>query len=184
MTGQMYAKAKESILLYGFIDPLTVRPVGKEFQIIDGEHRWRVGLELGMEDFPCVVVEGLSDPDAKKLTIVLNELHGQVDPDKMGPLLQGILADQTIDELMRALPFDESVVAAYMGTELPTLAELSAMPAPSSGPGDKEQWVERVFRLPKTAALVVDEAIEKAADGERIERWQALERVAADFLAG
>jgi hypothetical protein len=30
---------------------------------------------------------------------------------------------------------------------------------------------------------VVDEAIEKAKDGEEIEQWQGLERVAAEYLA-
>jgi hypothetical protein len=37
--------------------------------------------------------------------------------------------------------------------------------------------------LPDEVNLVLDEAIEKAKDGDEIEDWQALERVAADFLA-
>jgi hypothetical protein len=37
--------------------------------------------------------------------------------------------------------------------------------------------------MPKEVALVIDEALEKAKDGEEIEQWQALERIAADYLA-
>ena len=55
MTGVMYAKALESIEHYGFIDPLLVRQVSETiYQIIDGEHRFRAGSDLGLDEFPCV----------------------------------------------------------------------------------------------------------------------------------
>ncbi len=39
---------RESIRNYGFIDPVTVREhptINGEFEIIDGEHRWRAATE-------------------------------------------------------------------------------------------------------------------------------------------
>ncbi len=186
MTAAMYAKALESIQLYGFIDPLTVRFKDGHYQIIDGEHRFRAGRDLGMDSFPVLIINNLSDADAKKLTIVMNELHGQADPDKMGDLLAEILNDSSIDDLLKAMPYDEAVVGAFLGTELPALPELAPKAPPtgaSAGQPDPTVWVERLYRMPKEAALVVDEAIEKAKDGEEIELWQGLERVAADYLA-
>ena len=184
MTGVMYAKALESIQLYGFIDPLLVREIGAtHFQIVDGEHRFRAGSDLGLMEFPCVNLGLIDDTTAKKLTIVMNELHGQADPTKMGDLLNEILSLTSMGELLEALPYTEDILAGFLGvSELSPLPELGTPPAPA--PGDnKEPWVERLYKLPKTAALVVDEAIEKAKDGDPVENWQALERVAAEYLA-
>lgn len=180
MTQAMRQKVVESIGLYGFVDPLTVREVGaRDYQVIDGEHRFDVGKELGMTEFPCINLGLLDDARAKKLTIIMNELHGQADPDKMGDLLASILSDTSLDDLLVALPYDESVLAGYL--QLPALPPLASSPgAPAE---DKTKWVERLYRLPKEAALVVDEALEKAKDNQEIEQWQALERVAADYLA-
>lgn len=185
MTGAMYEKARESIETYGFIDPLTVREIGYDkYQIIDGEHRFNVGREIGMTEFPCVNLGLIDDARAKKLTIILNELHGQADPDRMGTLLQDILDDTSLDDLLVALPYDEAILSGFLGRELPDLTPLKSGPPPTSGEStDKIAWVERLYRLPKDAALVVDEALEKAADGEKVDQWQALERVCADYLA-
>lgn len=181
MTKAMRAKARESIETYGFIDPLLVREIGHhDYQIIDGEHRFDEGKALGMTEFPCVNLGLIDDADAKKLTIVMNELHGQADPDKLGDLLTDILAGSSLEELMVALPYDEAVLAGYLGT-MPELPSIST-PA-KADPADKTVWVERLYRMPKEAALVVDEAIEKCKDGDEVEQWQALERIAADYLA-
>ena len=184
MTSDMYSKAIESITLYGFIDPLTVREKGSLYEIIDGEHRFKAGVALGMLYFPVIDLGPIDDATAKKLTLVLNELRGQVDPDKMGPLLQSIIDDTSLEDMLKAMPFEVGTVAGYL--QMPDLASVtSKMPKPKAEPKEeKEPWAERTYRMPKTVALVVDEAIEKAKDGEEIEVWQALERVAADYLAG
>lgn len=182
MTAAMYAKAIESITLYGFVDPLTVRDVGQfRYQIIDGEHRFNAGRDLGMTEFPCIIISGLSDMQAKKLTIVMNELHGQADPGRMGDLLTEILSASSMEELLVGLPYDESILAGFIG--LPELPSLPELPKPKDPDESKEVWVERLYRMPKSVSLVIDEALEKAKDGEEIEPWQALERVAAEYLA-
>jgi ParB-like chromosome segregation protein Spo0J len=187
MTQVMRTKARESIERYGFIDPLLVREVGlRDYQIIDGEHRFDEGKALGLTEFPCVNLGLIDDADAKKLTIVMNELHGQADPTKLGDLLGEILSDTGLTELLVAMPFDDKVLAGYLQTPLPSLPPLGAPPGshqPSPAGEDKPVWAERLFRMPKEVALVIDEALEKAKDGEEIEQWQALERVAADYLA-
>jgi len=180
MTASMYAKALESIQTYGFIDPLLVREQHYDlFQIIDGEHRFRAGCDLGMSAFPVVNIGLIDDAKAKKLTIVMNELHGQADPVRMGDLLNEILSLTSLEELMVALPYEPDMLAGFVDLpELPVMAE-----KPVNTTESKEPWAERLFKMPKSVALIVDEAIEKAKDGEELESWQALERVAADYLA-
>lgn len=183
MTAAMYAKILESLELYGFIDPLLVRKIELDvYEIIDGEHRFTGGCDLGMTEFPCVNLGMIDDAKAKKLTIIANELHGQADPGRMGDLLTDIMKLTSLDDLIVALPYDESVLAGFMGSAAP-LPKLEPLPKPAPSTESKEPWAERLFKMPKSVALVVDEAIEKAKDGEEIESWQALERVAADYLA-
>jgi len=184
MTAQAYAKLLESIQQFGFIDPLLVREIGyRDFQIIGGAHRFRAGNDLGMEAFPCVNLGLVDDAVAKKLTIIDNELHGQADPTQMGDLLTEILQLTSLEELLVALPYSEDVLAGFIGLpDLPAIGE-GGDPTPPPPDPNKEPWVERLYKLPKTAALIVDEAIEKAKDGDPMENWQALERVAADYLA-
>lgn len=187
MTAQAYAKLLESIATYGFIDPLLIREKdsSREYQtyeIVGGAHRFQAGTDLGMTEFPCVNLGVVPDATAKKLTIIDNELHGQADPTRMGDLLAEILQLTSLDDLLVALPYSEDVLAGYLNTDaLPDLPGLDS-PAPSPGDTSKEAWVERLYRLPKSVAVVLDEAIEKAKDGDDIENWQALERIAADYL--
>lgn len=50
---------------------------------------------------------------------------------------------------------------------------------------DTDPWVERVFRMPRASAEVLDEAIRKVQEQDGADQpWQALEMIAADFLAG
>jgi ParB/RepB/Spo0J family partition protein len=80
---------RESIATFGFVDPITVRPLKGQrghFQIIDGEHRWKCASEEGRKKVPCVVLD-LGDTAAKKLTIVLNETRGQADTALLSTLL-------------------------------------------------------------------------------------------------
>lgn len=188
MTAAMRAKLVESIQEYGMIDPLTVREdmlhggIQPFYQIIDGENRFVVAKDEGIHEFECTVVDGLTDAQAKKLTIVMNELHGQADPDKLGDLLGEILTLTSLDELRVALPYDDKTLGSFL--QLPDLLPLPDMkPQPKADESTKEPWAERLFKMPKSVALIIDEAIEKAKDGEEIESWQALERVAADYLA-
>lgn len=99
---------RESIATYGFIDPITVRPLkGKRghFEIIDGEHRWKVATEEKLKKVPCVVLK-LDDTAARKLTIVLNETRGQADTVLLSSLLTELQADLG-DELGVGLRWSE-----------------------------------------------------------------------------
>ena len=97
---------KESIQKYGVVAPIIVREIDDDFQIIDGEHRYIVCKELRHETIPCVIVDGLKEKDAKKLTIILNETKGQNDKIELGKLL-GELEKDFGDNLKIGLPFND-----------------------------------------------------------------------------
>jgi len=97
---------KESIEKYGVVAPIIVRPLKNKYQIIDGEHRYIVCSELGYKLIPSVIIDGLENKDAKKLTIILNETKGSNDKIELGKLL-GELEKDFGDNLKIGLPFND-----------------------------------------------------------------------------
>lgn len=118
------------------------------------------------------------DAVAKQLTIVLNETKGSPDPTLLGELLMDLLETELPQDLLEVLPFPEERF-----TELTKLAEFdwSTITEPAK---TETGWVERTYRMPKEAALVIDEAIGRVkTDSGSVKDWHALEFICADFLA-
>lgn len=184
MTDEMFNKAVSSIIEYGFIDPITVMPYADGYTIIDGEHRWRAADQLGYREVPCVVLRTITHQQAKKLTTILNGLHGEADPEKLSVLLKDLLDAEPAESLLRTLPYstDEfNSLAGLTAFDWDAFNEKMAQPRLS----DKEPWVERTYRMPESAAAVIDRAIAAIKTGEDdIHDWQALELICADYLAG
>jgi hypothetical protein len=183
MNAFMYSKELQSIKDHGFIDPVTVRRLASgRYEIIDGQHRWQAARDLGYERIACYVLD-VGDTEAKKLTILLNELRGQAQPNELGALLKDLLADMPVESLIEELPFTPEFVQGL--TDLPPLPSLmtGGVGTTSPAPEPEKRWVERLYRMPLAAAQILDDATAKAKEGEAIEDWQALERIAADFLA-
>lgn len=63
---------------------------GKQYIIIDGEHRWTAAGELGMPECPAVLIHKISESYAKELTIKLFQRRGRPDEDKLGALIRSI----------------------------------------------------------------------------------------------
>ena len=97
----------ESIGTFGMIDPLTVRPHPEEegkYQIIDGAHRQASCMKLGYKQIPVNIIQGLTEGEAKKLTIVANETRGYAETTALADLLAEI-SPEFGEELIRGLPY-------------------------------------------------------------------------------
>lgn len=130
----IFDKEKRSIETFGFIVPPLVRSANEKgdlghYEIIDGEHRWQACGELGYTKIPVNDLGRVSDRDAEKLTIILNETHGEPEYEKLGALL-GRLADDGMDDLLSEIPFPEN--------ELRALVALPIDPTGGSGEGSGE----------------------------------------------
>ena len=183
MDPEMFAKEVESIREFGFVDPLTVRELESDrFQIIDGEHRWKAGISLGMEAFPCIVVLA-DDETAKQLTIVLNETRGTADAIKMSKLVQELAEKRDQAQLARVLPFTTEKLRSMI-TDTDPIDWDALRDRRDKMKKDRDRWVEKVYRMPVDAAKVIDDAVEKVKSEEGVEQeWRALELIAADALA-
>ena len=64
---ELTASVKEK----GVLEPLLVRPVGRRYQIIAGERRYRAAVEAGLDELPCLV-RNASDAEVMELALVEN----------------------------------------------------------------------------------------------------------------
>lgn len=110
MGPENYARLKRE-LGRGFLSPLLVRPRGDRYQIVDGEHRYRLALELGRASVPCVVAP-LSDREARLKTLQMNGLRGENDPDQLGRLLAELRAELDPQKLAALLPWSADEIEA------------------------------------------------------------------------
>jgi ParB-like chromosome segregation protein Spo0J len=104
MSAVMRAKLRVYLQREGFVEPLVARPLGGNYQILGGFHRWDIAKELGYTTVPCVVVN-VDDKRAKILTINLNEMKGQSLPALLANLVHDLSKELVMEDLERQLPY-------------------------------------------------------------------------------
>jgi DNA modification methylase len=112
-----YEKIKNSILHFGYIDPIIVN---KDGTIIGGHQRYKVLNELGYKEIEVVMLD-LSKDEEKALNIALNKISGEWDMEQLGALLSELqgagLSDLT--------GFDPAEISAILGEEKVTEDEFN-----------------------------------------------------------
>ena len=180
MSDEMRAKLKSYVGREGLVEPLVVRPKGKQYEILGGFHRWQIAKELDYRTVPCVVVD-LDDRRAKVLSINLNELKGASLPNLLANLIHDLSAELTLDDLESQLP--------YSAAELKDSLELLKIPDGLEAFLDDEAARQEKAR-PKILSFVVDdeETVEKAIEKAQnmnpsgLTRGGAVVEIARTFL--
>lgn len=67
-------KLADSINQFGIMQPLTVRELGGEYELIAGERRLRAAKELGITTVPCIIVSA-SEQESAEMAIIENLLR-------------------------------------------------------------------------------------------------------------
>ena len=98
----------ESLLSFGQVLECVaiVHPDVEGLKIIDGEHRFN----LLSDEISVNVLFGYSEPELKKLTVILNETRGSADKIELAQLLSSI-SDELGDSLGYGLPYGENDLA-------------------------------------------------------------------------
>jgi hypothetical protein len=188
MSPEMLDKERASIRRYGFMDPVTVRFIGDnldgpDYQIVDGEHRWRIAQELGLTQVPTWDLGVVDEDTAKEMGLVLNETRGESEPGKLSVLLQDLLRRRDESGLRDVMPFTRERFDALTQRKSVDWSALERK-RQALQEEDTERWVEKVYRMPRSAADVLDQAIAKIRQEEQVgQDWRALELMAAESLA-
>ena len=69
----------DSIRAQGVIQPIVVRPVGDDYEIIAGERRWRAAQQAGIDEIP-VIVRDVPDEVAVALALIENIQRENLNP--------------------------------------------------------------------------------------------------------
>lgn len=90
--------------------------------IIDGEQRWRVAKSMGtFPVVPCVFLHGIDETAAKKLTIKLDQKHGEFDQTNLGELLRGLYDGVDVADYALDMGFDSATMQKYLDASQPDI---------------------------------------------------------------
>ncbi len=119
MLAKLTRGVRETLEDFGEVPPIIVRDIadskdGCKWEIIDGEHRWRVFQNLRIPEIPYISLGKVSDTKAKILTSQLNWLRGEPDSRKYASMIESILEDRddrfTLEDLALRLPESEEIL--------------------------------------------------------------------------
>lgn len=93
-----------SIEVFGIVQPVIVRPVGTEYELVAGERRWRAAREAGLEKVPALIKES-SETDALEMALIENLHRADLNGIEEANAYQQLLDDFGIthEELSRRL---------------------------------------------------------------------------------
>lgn len=181
----------ESLEEFSDLDFILCRPHPdhpNQYEIVDGEHRWKDLSKKGETEIDIVVAD-LSDAQAKKYTIIANETRGTANKTDLGKLLTD-LQNEYGEDVGKGLPYTDQEI-----NELLALAK-PARPAPKqrSTQADDAVWKTIHARVPESVYDLFVQAEKDIADRFKIDgyklhteadiaRGQILECLVAEYLA-
>ena len=68
-----------SIRQQGVVQPIVVRKIGDDFELIAGERRWRAAQQAGLQDIPAVI-KNVNDQEAAAIAIIENLQREDLNP--------------------------------------------------------------------------------------------------------
>jgi ParB family chromosome partitioning protein len=104
----------ESIKAQGIIQPLVVRQVGKNYEIVAGERRWRAAQLAGLHNVP-VIIQNLSDENTLAISLIENIQRED---------LNAIEEAQAIQKLANKFNLTHEKVASLIGKSRTTVTNL------------------------------------------------------------
>jgi len=189
----IYQKTRESLLEFGWVDPATIRERDDgSYEIIDGEHRWKIGRELA----PLIKRRGngyfitIKDDTGEEKEYRVNKEWGQ---GKMPVINLGKIDDDTAKELTVILnntrgepdvlkladligALDTAIgrpdlerLMPYPAEELASLIELINYEfnpqAPEPEPdAPKTKWERMLFLIPEDALPIIESELDRIGD--------------------
>lgn len=95
----------QSIKTYGIIQPIIVRKLGENYEIVAGERRWRASKKAGLKEIPCIIKD-MKELDSIKIALIENLQRQDLNP---------IEEAEAFEELMKNHRFTQEEVAKIVG---------------------------------------------------------------------
>lgn len=108
------AELADSIKEKGIIQPLVVRKLDEDYQIIAGERRWRAAQKAGLKEVP-VVIQDVSEDWALEMALIEN-----IQREDLNPIEEA----EAYRNLMDSFDLSQEEVAKRVGRERSTVANM------------------------------------------------------------
>ena len=161
---EIYRVLAESLKEEGFGEPLLVRWLeeSEKYQIVNGEHRYRLALETNMPYVPVAVVK-MDDLNAKLATIRRNKTRGGLDTIKTAGILSDMRKRMTDDEITMRL--------GYSSEELNEMSSILNQPILVYGGATAGMPEKYEIEVPQESAKFLDDSLINLA-GKRVARFE------------
>jgi ParB family chromosome partitioning protein len=177
-----------SIREVGLLEPIIVRPVGDEFEVVVGERRYRASQQAGLERVYAIVRE-YSDDEVVQLNLIEN-----VQREELSAIEKGNVCRYLLENCAKRFP-DQSTIASRVGVSSDTISvwlrsadvvprEVQSLVAPSTISGSVPEGkidyatalkVGRSVKEPERQVEIIRKLAEKRLPVR--ERAQVIERV-------
>ncbi|MBQ5317760.1 MAG: ParB/RepB/Spo0J family partition protein [Oscillospiraceae bacterium] len=106
------AELADSIRQHGLIQPIVVRSMGTNYQIVAGERRWRACRMLGMSEVPVIIKE-LDDAQTAQIALIENIQREDLNPVEEAMAYRALMEDHnmTQEELSKIVGKSRSSIA-------------------------------------------------------------------------
>jgi len=105
-----------SILEKGLIQPITVRRLGEEYQLVSGERRLRAVQRAGLARIPAFIIEVRTDAEMLELALVENIQREELNPVEIAHAYQRLIEEchLTQEEVGQKVGKDRSTVTNFL----------------------------------------------------------------------
>jgi ParB family chromosome partitioning protein len=181
----------ESIKEVGLLEPIIVRPVDSEFEVVVGERRYRASQQAGLKRIPAIARE-YSDDEVVQLNLIEN-----IQREELNAVEKGKVCKYLLDECPEKYP-SRTAIAEKIGVSTDAVSlwlktfevvpeEVQKLVAPSTVSGDIPEGkidyltavkASRVIKEPERQVEVIKKLAEKRLPMK--ERAQIIEKAALE----
>lgn len=119
---QLLQELADSIKEHGVLQPVLLRPLGKRYQIVAGERRWRAAGMAGLEKIPALIRE-MEDAEVAEISLIEN-----LQRDDLSPIEEAMAYRNLLDEYR----YTQEALAVRIGksrTHIANTMRLLSLPA-------------------------------------------------------
>lgn len=155
----------QSIDRFGMFRPIIARQIESVagYEILGGEHRWKVAQGMGYETIPVINLGYIDDQKAKEISLVDNGRYGEDDTLMLAELLKE-LGDSA--DLLSFMPYSEEDLTTILSTSSIAFDDLEIDDSTADLPTISEKAIQTHnimrFKIPVEDSKFVENMIEAA----------------------
>lgn len=175
-------KLMQNLTRNGVLENIVIRDLGDgTFEVVNGNHRLDVLLELKHEKVICCNLGKISEAEAKRIAVELNETHFDNDQVELSKVIDHIAQEFGVDDIVRTLPFTDLEIENMRDSLRFDWTE-------NKDPGKKGKGknTESILCTKEQLAIIKQAiaALKENEDYKDMPDGRCLELICADYLSG